>query len=346
MVGIGLFLLYKCNEMNVQQRIDILEKLGNYILSEEAGWAAAKEKASRENNWFIPEFIDTSSRSMATQYLSRLVLEEVCRSYALPDQPQQVRTVGIVMAGNIPMVGFHDFVTAWLSGHRQKIKLSSKDAVLIRHLAEKIIEWAPEAAGQIEFADMLKGCDAYIATGSNQSALHFEQYFGRYPHLIRRNRTGLAVLQGNESRAELEALADDVHLYFGLGCRNVTKLYVPQGYDFVPLLEAFRKYSWLGDHHKFKNNYDYQLAVLIINNKYYMTNGTILLYEEPSFFAPISQVNYEYYTDATALPAQLAGHPDIQCITGKGYLPFGQAQQPGFTDYADGADTLQFLRDC
>lgn len=346
MVGIGLFLPYKFSEMNVQQRIDILEKLGNYILSEASGWTDAKERAYRENNWFIPEFITLASESIARQYLNRAVLEDVTRQYALPAQPQHQRTVGIVMAGNIPMVGFHDFATAWLSGHRQKIKLSSKDAVLIRHLAEKIIEWVPEAADLISFGEMLKGCDAYIATGSNQSALHFEQYFARFPHLIRRNRTGIAVLNGGETAEDLSRLADDVHLYFGLGCRNVTKLYVPKGYDFVPLLEAFRKYHWLADHNKYKNNYDYQLAVLIINNKYYMTNESVLLYEDPSFFAPISQLNYEYYTDAAALRQQLAGHPDIQCITGEGFLPFGQAQCPRFTDYADGADTLQFLRDC
>lgn len=332
--------------MDLQQRIDLLEKLGNYILSDHPDWQEAKARASRENNWFIPEFIETATRQMALHYLDRSVLEQVAQHYALPVQPSRKKTVGLVMAGNIPMVGFHDLVAVLLSGHSQRIKLSSKDATLIRHLAETLLRWAPETEALLGFADLLKGCDAYIATGSNQSAVYFEQYFGKYPHLIRRNRTGVAILTGTETREELEALADDVHLYFGLGCRNVTKIYVPKDYDFVPLLEAFRKYSWIADQHKYKNNYDYQLAVLIINKKYYMTNDTVILYESPALFAPISQLHYEFYTDAAALAATLQGHPDVQCLVGKGHIPFGKAQQPAFTDYADGADTLQFLRDC
>ncbi len=332
--------------MDLHQRIGLLEKLGNYILSDHPDWLAAKERASRENNWFIPEFTEMATRQMAIQYLDRSVLESLAQHYALPARPERKKTVGVVMAGNIPMVGFHDMVAVLLSGHCQRIKLSSKDAVLIRHLAEKLISWEPQLAEQLSFAELLKGCDAYIATGSNQSAVYFEQYFGKYPHLIRRNRTGVAILTGNETLEELEALADDVHLYFGLGCRNVTKIHVPREYDFLPLLESFKKYDWLTDQHKYKHNYDYQLAVLIINKNYYMTNGSVILFESPALFAPISQLHYEYYTDAAALATSLANNPDVQCIVGKGHIPFGKAQQPAFTDYADGADTLKFLRDC
>ena len=157
--------------------------------------------------------------------------------------------------------------------------------------------WNEEVNDLISFSEMLKGCDAYIATGSNNSAGYFEYYFGKYPHIIRRNRTSVAILTGNETNEELEKLADDVYLYFGLGCRNVTKLYVPEGYDFIPLLTAFKKYNYLADHHKYKNNYDYNLAIHLLNKKFYMSNESLLLVEDASLFSPISQLNYEFYTD-------------------------------------------------
>ncbi len=192
-------------------------------------------------------------------------------------------------------------------------------------------------------AEMLKACDAYIATGSNNSSRYFEYYFSRYPHIIRKNRTSVSVLTGNETAAELEGLADDVYLYFGLGCRNVTKIYVPEQYDFVPLLEAFRKYTWMADHHKYKNNYDYNLAIHLLNKNYYMTNGSILLMEDPSLFSPISQLNYEFYGPNEDPAAKLAGNPDLQCLVGKGGISFGLSQQPSLNDYADGVDSLSFL---
>jgi hypothetical protein len=208
-----------------------------------------------------------------------------------------------------------------------------------------MIEWNTAAKDMILFADMLKGCDAYIATGSNNSAAHFEYYFRKYPHIIRRNRTSVAVLSGNETPEELEKLADDVHVYFGLGCRNVTKIYVPGNYDFVSLLNAFKKYNYLSEHHKYKNNYDYNLALHILNKKFYMCNDSLLLVEEPQLFSPISQLNYEYYDDPGAVKDILRKKEDeLQCIIGHGFLPFGAAQQPSVTDYADGVDTIEFLR--
>jgi hypothetical protein len=191
---------------------------------------------------------------------------------------------------------------------------------------------------------MLKGCDGYIATGSNNSAGYFEYYFGRYPHLIRRNRTSIAILDGHETSEDLEKLADDVYLYFGLGCRNVTKILVPEGYDFQAMLESFRKYDFLADHNKYINNYDYQLAVMVLNKKYYMSNRSILLTEDRSAFSPISVLHYEYYRNPGTVLQGLEEGKDIQCIVGKKHLPFGEAQYPSLTDYADGVDTLEFLR--
>ena len=313
---------------------------------------------------------------------------------ATPAQtPSTPKTIGLIMAGNIPLVGFHDLLTIFISGHRQLIKTSTRDNTLIHHLVEWMIGQNPEVADYIAFAERLNGCDAYIATGSNNSGRYFDYYFGKYPHIIRRGRTSVALLTGNETQAELSALADDVNQYFGLGCRNVTQIYVPENYDFLPLLNAFNKYQHLSDLQKYKNNYDYQLTLLILNKRHYMTNGaggvngTILLTENESPFSPISVLHYQYYKPGQFPPALTENIEAIQCIVGQtnasaeesgfphkqsglpatqtgfpgkqsgfphkqsgfpgglSIIPFGKAQEPGLGDYADGADTLQFLRD-
>jgi hypothetical protein len=189
---------------------------------------------------------------------------------------------------------------------------------------------------------MLKDCDAYIATGSDNSARYFEYYFSKYPHIIRKNRTSVAILDGTETKEELESLADDIQLYFGLGCRNITQIWVPQEYDFVPLLGALRKYDHYKDHDKYKNNFDYQLTIAIMNNRFYMSNDSIVLLENESPFSPISQLHYQYYTDKPAAIAALDKNK-IQCIVGRNFIPFGDAQKPGLSDFPDGIDTMEFL---
>lgn len=248
------------------------------------------------------------------------------------------------MAGNIPLVGFHDFLSVFLSGHSMTIKTSSKDEFLIKHLIKKLYEWENTIQNQVSFAEQLKGCDAYIATGSNNSGRYFDYYFGKYPNIIRRNRTSVAILDGTETEKELESLADDIQLYFGLGCRNITQLHVPEGYDFIPLLDTLKKYAYLMDYHKYKHNYDYHLALLIMGNKYYMNNDSIIITENISPFSPVSQVHYRFYSDKKQLEKELSDHQDIQCIVGKGHVPFGQAQFPSLMDYADGEDTMAFLK--
>jgi len=329
--------------MNLQHRVDLLIELGRYILSENEEWKQAKHVAGIKNGWFIPEFVDRSVQQIANSYLSKEALEHWIAKYNLPAENKNPRTIGLVMAGNIPLVGFHDFLAVFITGHHVRIKPSSKDEVLIKHLIGKLTEWNAEVSQIVSFSELLKGCDAYIATGSNNSSRYFDYYFGKYPNIIRRNRTSVAILNGDETAGELGLLADDVYLYFGLGCRNVTKIYVPEEYDFVPLLSAFKKYNYLSDHHKYKNNYDYNLALHMLNKKFYMSNESILLVEEKSFFSPISQLNYEHYTDEKKLAASLAGNEDLQCIVGKNHLPFGAAQSPSIDDFADGVDTMDFL---
>jgi len=328
--------------MNLQYRIDLLVRLGEYILSDNEAWQEAKEKAAYENGWFIPAFTTLATKNIANYYLQKDILQNWAANYDLPPYQAHPKTVGIVMAGNIPLVGFHDLLCVFIAGHQAKIKTSSKDDVLIRHLVSKLAEWNAEVEAAIQYAVMLKTCDAYIATGSNNSAGYFDYYFGKYPHIIRRNRTSVALLDGNETIEDLEKLADDVYQYFGLGCRNVTKIFVPEGYDFVPLLEAFKKYDYLADHHKYKNNFDYNLAIHILNKKYYMSRPSLLLVENESFFSPISQLNYSFYQPPFDVNI-LINNPQIQAIVGKGYLPFGQSQCPAIDNYADGVDTLAFV---
>ena len=327
--------------MNLAERIDVMVGLGKYLQSDHDDWMIVKQKAFEKNGWFAPEFITLAVNNIVTEFLQKDKLESWVASYYLDDNII-AKNVGIVMAGNIPLVGFHDFLSVFIAGHKQTIRLSSKDDVLLKHIADKLFEWKPSLHEPIVFADMLKGCDAYIATGSNNTARYFDYYFGRYPNIIRRNRTSVAVLTGNETPTDLELLADDVHVYFGLGCRNVTKIYVSSSYDFVPLLNAFKKYSYFSDHTKYRNNYDYNLALLIMNNVYYMTNESILLVENEQFFSPISQLNFSFYTDLTVVKKLLEKDENIQCIVGEN-IAFGKAQQPSLINYADGIDTMQFL---
>lgn len=329
--------------MKRDERIRILVALGAYMRSDNEQWSGIKRQAFGANNWFIPEFIELAARNISQRFLTEVNLEELARKYGIPDENPQPKKVGIVMAGNIPMVGFHDLMCTFLAGHYAYMKPSGKDERLMKHLAEKLNEFsAPEEP--VAVAEMLKGCDAYIATGSNNSSRYFNYYFAKYPHIIRRNRTSVALLTGSESAEELDRLADDVHQYFGLGCRNVTKLLVPAGYDFIPLLEAFKKYSSFAAHHKYKNNYDHNLAMHILNNRFYMTNGSsMLLVEDEALFSPIAQLHYSFYSTPEEAQAALENKESIQCIVGRGHTDFGAAQNPAIDVFADGVDTLEFL---
>ena len=329
--------------MNLHTRIKVLNSWGDYLQQEQESYKEAQQRAWAENKWFIPSYISLSGKSIASEMLQSKKLEEVCNLYQIPDQQEHPQTIGLVMAGNIPFVGLQDLICVFLAGHQLKIKLSSKDTILIHNLVKALTEQYPEITQWITIQDMLKDCDAYIATGSDNSARYFEYYFGKYPNIIRKNRTSVAILDGSETNDELENLADDIHLYFGLGCRNVTQIWVPNEYDFVPLLGALRKYDHYKDHDKYKNNFDYQLTIAIMNNRFYMSNDSIVLIENESPFSPISQLHYQYYTDYAEVKKKLDENK-IQCIVGKDFTPFGKAQQPSLTDFPDGVDTLDFLK--
>ena len=328
--------------MNTDKRIDLLNRLGNWMQSGDETWAVAKEKAFHANAWFTVAHISLAANNIVSEYLQQEKLEQWVSSYQMPTA---AKTVGIVCAGNIPLVGFHDFMCGFISGHNIKLKFSSKDDILLPALIKRMAEWEPEVLNQISVEERLNGCDAYIATGSNNTSRYFEQYFGHVPHIIRRNRTSVAVLDGTESVADLELLADDVYLYYGLGCRNVTQICVPQGYEFHALLSAFNKHNIYADLNKYKNNYDYHLALYLLNRVPYMSNESILMVENTLPFSAVSVLHYRYYTDKTTLIAELKESNDIQAIIGKGegLIPFGTSQKPSLADYADGVDTMQFL---
>jgi Acyl-CoA reductase (LuxC) len=328
--------------MNLAERINLLEKLGNYLVGNSEKLNSVKQKTFEKNKWFTEEFINMSLQNISTQFLDRNKLEGWVNHYHLDDNIKS-KKVGVVMAGNIPLVGFHDFLCVFISGHKQNIKLSEKDNVLMPHIIEKLIEWSPEVNSVVQVSDFLKNCEAYIATGSNNSSRYFKYYFGKYPSIIRGNKTSVAILSGNETIEELSLLANDVHTYFGLGCRNVTKLYVPVGYDFIPLLNAFKKYNYFEDHTKYKNNYDYNLTLLIMNNKTYMTNESIILLEDENIFTPVSQVNYTFYRNKNVILDDLIKNENVQCTVGEELTAFGKTQQPGLFDYADRIDVMEFL---
>lgn len=328
--------------MNLVERIDAVVELGKYLRLNPPEWQDAKQKAFESNGWFTVEFSDLAVKNITGEFTEKNKLESWVKHYHLDDNIVK-KNIGIVMAGNIPMVGFYDFLCVFISGHKQTVKLSSKDTILMKHIIDTLYLIDPRTIDLIAISGMLKGCDGYIATGSGNSARYFDYYFGRYPNIIRRNRTSVTILDGNESPEELELLADDVHQYFGLGCRNVTHVYVPGDYNFEALLKAFNKYSYFRDHTKYRNNFDYHLTIRIMNNQYYMTNETITLVESEDHFAPISELHYTRYVSREEVETILSVDPYVQCVVGRGQVEFGTTQKPTLTDYPDGVDTMAFL---
>ena len=328
------------NNISLSQRIDLLFELGTYMSQNSIEWMDAQDRAVGANAWFTPAHVSLAVENITDQFLQKDKLQQWLANYTLPNE---AKTIGIVMAGNIPLVGFHDFLCGFLSGHHLLLKLSSKDEVLMKHLLDKLTEWEPEVANQVIIAERLNNCDAYIATGSNNTARYFEQYFGKYPHIIRKNRTSVAVLDSTETDEELALLADDVYLYYGLGCRNVTQICVPRDYDFARLLNIFNKHNEYADLNKYKNNYDYHLAIYLLNRIPYMSNESLLMVENDMPFSAVSVLHYKYYDNKAELITQLESSIDIQAIIGKGFVPFGDSQKPALSEYADGIDTMAFL---
>ncbi len=338
--------------MNLRERINLLGHLGELLCSPDERLLAHVQRTAFHNPWFTKENQLKAMHALGRQMLQTDLLISWVAAYALPEAERlKPRVVGLVFAGNIPLVGFHDWLAVFVSGHKAQVKLSERDPWLFPHLMQRLQEWDSRAGAYTETVPRLQGFDAVIATGSNNSARYFKQYFGKYPHIIRRNRNSVAVLRGGESRDELLGLGEDVFSYFGLGCRNVSKLYLPKGYEMQPLLDSLHEYRELILHEPYKNNYDYTYALLMLNKQPFFATGSLILREDESLSSRIATLHYVFYETEEDLVKALEEERDkLQCvlsqrsIPGFEVLPFGKSQQPGLRDYPDGVDVMEFLR--
>lgn len=338
--------------MLLKERLEALIQLGKELTPENEALQTAVRKTSFHNAWLTIENQWKAINAIRDNFLNRELLEKWVDLYTFPnhDKPN-FKTISLVLAGNIPLVGFHDVLCVFVAGHKAKIKLSDKDPYLLPFLIQNLVAINPSVATYFEVVEgAMKDFDAVIATGSNNSSRYFEAYFGKYPHIIRKNRNAVAVLRGDESVEDFRHLGEDIFTYFGLGCRNVSKIYVPRSYQFEPLLEVIHEFKELVLHDKYKNNFDYQFTIVILNKIKYHSNGCLMMIENEAIASPIAMVYYEYYDNYKALSAQLKTlKEEIQCVVAKApiaNLPtfnFGEAQKPTLSDYADGEDTMAFL---
>ncbi len=302
--------------------------------------------AKHHNGWFTKENILYALNGWAT-LLTEEKLENWLSPYNLEEN--ETKTVAIIMAGNIPLVGFHDFLSVLITGNSVLAKLSSNDKVLLPLLSKYLIEVEPSLKNRITFTDKkLENFNSVIATGSNNSARYFEHYFGKYPHLIRKNRNSVAILTENETTEELRALGEDIFRYYGLGCRSVSKIFVPKDYNFELFFKAIYDYNTIIDSVKYANNYDYNKAVYLMSEFKLLENGFLILKEDTSYSSPIASLFYEHYSSLDTLKALLEEDKDkIQCVVSnasiENEISFGQTQCPALNQYADNIDTVEFL---
>lgn len=339
--------------LTLSERLNAFAHLGGYLDKtlkdsdhSQKDLDSVLQRAERINPWFTKEYQLMALNAIA-QMLKSDVLLHWTENYLINDK---TGSVGLIMAGNIPAVGFHDLLTVLIAGRKAIVKPSSTDSVLMEFLAAKLTEFEPRLKDYIEFVDKLLKPEAVIATGSDNSAMYFEHYFKNIPHIIRRNRNSVAILSGGESKEELSFLGKDIFTYFGLGCRNVSKLMVPEGYDFRNFFEAIQQYGdKLMQHTKYMNNYDYYRAIFLMEQKPFLTNNFLHLVEDAKIASPVSTLHYQFYHSNDDLRQSLTFNLEkIQCIVSHkpllgGEVAFGRSQYPAVTDYADGVDTLEFL---
>ncbi|HEX2921612.1 MAG TPA: acyl-CoA reductase [Bacteroidales bacterium] len=338
-------------KMNLEKRIESFSVLGKTLSDSldgnngQYGLSLRKliERQEGINKWFTP-----SNVRLALEAIASILTEEnlslwTSRYPMLKEDVSPVR-VGLIFAGNIPAVGFHDYLTVLISGNKLIAKPSSKDPDLIPFLHQILCDINPDFNESAKFiTGVLNNFDVVIATGSNNSSRYFDYYFGKYPNIIRKNRNSVAIIEGSENDNELKALGRDIFSYFGLGCRNVSKVYLPDGYEITSLFEYWNEYSDCINHHGYANNYDYNKAIYLINKQDFLDTGYLLLKEDNKTASPVSVVNYEYYHSLHDVRKVISSDNNVQCVVGKNHVPFGQSQLPDLWDYADGVDTLDFL---
>lgn len=333
--------------LTFEQRKRAFSTLGQYLAAPDEALKQLINTAQNTNAWFTPEEVQRAVSGFSSM-LNASDLDKWLE-FELPERPS--KKIGLVLAGNIPLVGFHDILAVLATGNTALIKLSSQDNKLTPHILKKLTEIEPEFEPSIRYTEKLENFDAVIATGSNNTSRYFEHYFRKVPHIIRKNRNSIAVLSGNESSEELQRLGHDIFDYFGLGCRNVSKLFVPQNYDLQPFFEAIEPFQPVINHHKYSNNYDYNKSIYLVNGDKHLDNGFLLVKEDERLTSPLSVVYYETYQDIRSLEEKLQKDADlIQCIVSgidlkvdNQLVSFGQSQNPSLWNYADGINTIDFL---
>lgn len=333
--------------LTTKQRLKAFAELGTILGSPDKQLTELINSAQQSNAWFTPESTANAVRAIAGT-LNEAKLEKWISAYTL-SPAKRPRSIGLILAGNIPLVGFHDILCVLATGNTALIKLSSHDSKLIPYILQILVGIEPGFGDQIKFIERLNDFDAVIATGSNNSSRYFEYYFSKVPHVIRKNRNSIAILNGDESGDQLQKLGHDIFDYFGLGCRNVSKVYVPRGYDFKHLFEGIEDFKPVIDHHKYNNNYDYNKSIFLVNLDKHLDNGFLLVKEDPRLASPLAVLYFEEYDDIVKLEEELRRRADeIQCIVSANKLDIktvspGESQKPELWDYADGLDTVAFL---
>jgi hypothetical protein len=341
--------------MNIENQVLGLTKVSDYIKAflaknqedyneNDSDFELLLEKSKTENQWFTIE-----NQKFALQQWADLLTEENINNWLKEYSISKIsKRVGLIMAGNIPLVGFHDVISVVLSNHIPVIKLSSKDKYIIPFLLKKWNEFS-EGNVQFEFVERLENFDAVIATGSNNTARYLEYYFKNHLNIIRKNRTSVAVLKGDETEEELRLLANDIFQYFGLGCRNVTRILIPQEFVIDRLFESFIDFQDIINHNKYANNYEYNRAVYLLNQDKFWDNNFVMMKEDEKLFSPLSVINFSRYSSLDEVKSFIAENEEnIQCVVAKDELgfdsiEFGEAQNPGLNIYADNVDTMKFL---
>lgn len=347
--------------MTSNQRIEAFVNLGSQLSNEVQASSDGIQKLNEiiqssqfQNPWFTPGNVEQALQANLS-LLNTADLSAWIEPYSKYFQKDNDKTVGLILAGNIPMVGFHDVLSCLIAGFNVQIKPSADDKLLIPYLLKRLIEIEPAFDAKINLVERLSNFDLVIATGSNNSSRYFEYYFKKTPHIIRKNRNSVALITGNESKPDLEKLGHDLFDYFGLGCRNVSKIFFPKGYDYSLFFEAIESFSPISNHYKYNNNYEYNKAIYLVNGDRHLDNGFLLLKEDTRFASPLGVVYFEEYDQISSIKASLEKNKDsIQCIVCEkpdsmknlhiSLTGFGTSQLPGLVDYADGVNILDFLK--
>lgn len=326
---------------------DTLSALGEALLSPSDELLELIEREKQYNAWFTPENV-----LQAIQAIGKMLNRADLEKWLPADAVFTGKKIGLVLAGNIPVVGFHDVLCVLASGHFAMIKASANDSRLISYILKSLVALEPEFANRYEFTDRLANFDAVMATGSNNTSRYFEYYFSKVPHIIRKNRNSLALLSGFETEDHLQKLGHDIFDYFGLGCRSVSKILVPEDYDFGIFFRAIESFQPIINHHKYNNNYDYNKSIYLVNQAKHLDNGFLLLKQDEKIASPLAVLYYANYTDLDDAKRQLNTQKDVlQCVVSDmkitdevKIVDFGESQQPKLWDYADGVNTMEFLK--